>query len=134
MLALDVLNFPRFNLLCLPGVTTADVDAVTTALAYCQTQNAFLLVDPDPSVTAANAVTAGRAVRGRGRARRAVLAAADHAGLDHVRPAPVRGRRRRHGPHRQRARRVEGARGARGGGGRRDRRSRTRPATRYPAR
>jgi phage tail sheath protein FI len=56
MLALDTLNFPRFNLLCLPGVTTADVDAVTTALAYCQTQNAFLLVDPDPSVTAANAV------------------------------------------------------------------------------
>jgi hypothetical protein len=56
MLALDVLNFPRFNLLCLPGVTTADVDAVTTALAYCQTQNAFLLVDPDPSVTAATAV------------------------------------------------------------------------------
>jgi uncharacterized protein len=58
MLALDTLNFPRFNLLCLPGVTTADVDAVTTALAYCQTQNAFLLVDPDPSVTAANAVAA----------------------------------------------------------------------------
>ena len=58
MLALDVLNFPRFNLLCLPGVTTANVDAVTTALAYCETQNAFLLVDPDPSVTAANAVTA----------------------------------------------------------------------------
>jgi uncharacterized protein len=57
MLALDVLNFPRFNLLCLPGVTTANVDAVTTALAYCRTQNAFLLVDPDPSVTAANAVT-----------------------------------------------------------------------------
>jgi hypothetical protein len=56
MLALDSLNFPRFNLLCLPGVTTADIDAVTTALAYCKTQNAFLLVDPDPSVTAANAV------------------------------------------------------------------------------
>ncbi len=58
MLALDVLNFPRFNLLCLPGVTTANIDAVTTALAYCQAQNAFLLVDPDPSVTAATAVTA----------------------------------------------------------------------------
>jgi phage tail sheath protein FI len=56
MLALDVLDFPRFNLLCLPGVTTSDVDAVTTALAYCQTQNAFLLADPDPSVTAATAV------------------------------------------------------------------------------
>ena len=58
MLALDPLMFPRFNLLCLPGVTTADVDAVTAALAYCKTQNAFLLVDPDPSVTATNAVTA----------------------------------------------------------------------------
>ena len=34
MLALDLLNFPRFNLLCLPGVTTANFDAVTTALAY----------------------------------------------------------------------------------------------------
>lgn len=54
--ALDVLNFPRFNLLCLPGVTTANVDEVTTALAYCADQNAFLLVDPDPSVTRANAV------------------------------------------------------------------------------
>jgi phage tail sheath protein FI len=58
MLALDVLDFPRFNLLCLPGVTTADVDAVTSALAYCKDQNAFLLVDPDPSVTAANAANA----------------------------------------------------------------------------
>jgi phage tail sheath protein FI len=56
MNALDVLNFPRFNLLCLPGVTTANVDEVTTALAYCADQNAFLLVDPDPSVTKANAV------------------------------------------------------------------------------
>ena len=55
MLALDLLDFPRFNLLCLPGVTTADVDAVTSALAYCKNQNAFLLVDPDPSVTAGNA-------------------------------------------------------------------------------
>ena len=57
MLALDVLNFPRFNLLCLPGVTTANFDAVTTALSYCKDQNAFLLVDPDPSVTAANAIS-----------------------------------------------------------------------------
>jgi phage tail sheath protein FI len=57
MLALDTLMFPRFNLLCLPGVTTADVDAVTRALAYCKQNNAFLLVDPDPSVTAANAVS-----------------------------------------------------------------------------
>jgi phage tail sheath protein FI len=57
MLALDSLNFPRFNLLCLPGVTTANVDQVSTALAYCADQNAFLLVDPDPSVTQSLAVT-----------------------------------------------------------------------------
>ena len=61
MLALDSLNYPRFNLLCLPGVTTANVDEVTAALAYCAGQNAFLLVDPDPSVTQGLAVTtAGR--------------------------------------------------------------------------
>ena len=56
MNALDVLNFPRFNLLCLPGVTTANVDEISNALAYCADQNAFLLVDPDPSVTRANAI------------------------------------------------------------------------------
>jgi len=58
MLALDLLSYPRFNLLCLPGVTTANVDAVSTALAYCAAQNAFLLVDPDPSVTQNLAVAA----------------------------------------------------------------------------
>jgi Bacteriophage tail sheath protein len=58
MLALDVLDFPRFNILSLPGVTSANIDAVTTALAYCATQNGFLIVDPDPSVTAANVVAA----------------------------------------------------------------------------
>jgi phage tail sheath protein FI len=58
MRALNVLNFPRFNLLSLPGVTTVDVSAVITALAYCREQNAFLLVDPDPSVTDATAITA----------------------------------------------------------------------------
>ncbi|WP_331755565.1 phage tail sheath subtilisin-like domain-containing protein [Streptomyces sp. NBC_01643] len=57
MNALDVLNFPRFNLLCLPGITTANVDQVSTALVYCAGQNAFLLVDPDPSVTKANAIS-----------------------------------------------------------------------------
>lgn len=56
MNALDALNFPRFNLLCLPGVTTAHVDEVSTALAYCADQKAFLLVDPDPGVTKENAV------------------------------------------------------------------------------
>ena len=61
MNALDLLPFPRFNLLCLPGVTTADADAVSAALAYCETQMAFLLVDPAPSVVLGNAVaTAGQ--------------------------------------------------------------------------
>jgi hypothetical protein len=59
MLALDSLNYPRFNLLCLPGVTTANVDEVSAALAYCARQNAFLLVDPDPSITQDLAVAAG---------------------------------------------------------------------------
>lgn len=58
MLALDSLNYPRFNLLCLPGVTTANADEVSAALAYCAGQNAFLLVDPDPSVTQSLAVSA----------------------------------------------------------------------------
>jgi phage tail sheath protein FI len=55
--SLDSLGLLRFNLLCLPGVTTADVNAVTDALAYCAQNHAFLLVDPDPSVTAANAAS-----------------------------------------------------------------------------
>jgi phage tail sheath protein FI len=46
MLALQTLDFPRFNLLCLPGVTTADTAEINDALDYCRRQNAFLVVDP----------------------------------------------------------------------------------------
>ncbi|MCW3819214.1 phage tail sheath subtilisin-like domain-containing protein [Micromonospora sp. DR5-3] len=86
MKALDVLNFPRFNLLCLPGVTTANVDEVNTALAYCADQNAFLLVDPDSSVTKANAagkaaLFAAQGAHGALYWPRLITADSTHAGL-----------------------------------------------------
>ncbi len=43
--ALDALLFPRFNLLCLPGVTSADGVQVSDALSYCREQRAFMIVD-----------------------------------------------------------------------------------------
>jgi uncharacterized protein len=52
--SLDVLDFPRFNLLCLPSLpatdpgdsaTSANSAALSTALAYCAQQRAFLIVD-----------------------------------------------------------------------------------------
>ena len=43
--ALDSLLFPRFNLLCLPGLTTEDDVAVSNAIAYCKGQRAFCIVD-----------------------------------------------------------------------------------------
>lgn len=52
--ALDALNFPRFNLLCLPSLpatdpgdssTSANSAALSTALAYCRQERAFLIVD-----------------------------------------------------------------------------------------
>ena len=66
MAALNSLNFPRFNLLCLPGVTTADVASVATALDYCRTQNAFMLVDPAEGLTGANLESAVGPLRGQG--------------------------------------------------------------------
>jgi uncharacterized protein len=68
MSALDVLNFPRFNLLCLPGVTTAtaDVSVVASALDYCRRQNAFLLIDPEPGVAGANLNAKVGPLRGQG--------------------------------------------------------------------
>jgi phage tail sheath protein FI len=54
MYALGSLLFPRFNLLCLPGLTSSDGAIVTTgneaqlaaAMSYCRDERAFLLVDP----------------------------------------------------------------------------------------
>jgi uncharacterized protein len=45
--ALGSLLFPRFNLLCLPGLTSADMDSVHVgrAMAYCKQERAFLIVD-----------------------------------------------------------------------------------------
>lgn len=43
--ALNVLQFPRFNVLCLPGVTADSTGPLGQALAYCADQRAFLLVD-----------------------------------------------------------------------------------------
>ena len=45
---LSSLLFPRFNLLCLPGVTAASTQELGRALAYCEQERAFLLVDPPP--------------------------------------------------------------------------------------
>ncbi|HLL64856.1 MAG TPA: phage tail sheath subtilisin-like domain-containing protein [Micromonosporaceae bacterium] len=52
--ALSTLDFPRFNLLCLPSLpatdpadaaTSANSAALSTALAYCRQERAFLIVD-----------------------------------------------------------------------------------------
>jgi phage tail sheath protein FI len=57
--ALEALLFPRFNLLCLPGLTSGDgVDAgddvqLAAALSFCRRERAFLLVDSPPGGFAA---------------------------------------------------------------------------------
>jgi uncharacterized protein len=66
MLALDTLDFPRFNLLCLPGVTTADTAPINTALDYCRRQRAFLVIDPTPGVNPAQLKTAANLLRAQG--------------------------------------------------------------------
>ncbi|HXV32368.1 MAG TPA: phage tail sheath subtilisin-like domain-containing protein [Gaiellaceae bacterium] len=43
--ALSSLLFPRFNLLCLPGLTSNDDVAVSNAIAYCKEERAFCIVD-----------------------------------------------------------------------------------------
>jgi phage tail sheath protein FI len=45
LFALGTLRFPRFNLLCLPGLTSADDGAVGAAISYCRQERAFMLVD-----------------------------------------------------------------------------------------
>jgi uncharacterized protein len=54
MHALSSLLFPRFNLLCLPGLTSGDGDdllsgntiELAAAMSYCRDERAFLIVDP----------------------------------------------------------------------------------------
>jgi Bacteriophage tail sheath protein len=43
--ALNELLFPRFNILCLPGLTSDDQVQIGRGLAYCADQRAFLVVD-----------------------------------------------------------------------------------------
>ena len=43
--ALGSLLFPRFNLLCLPGLTSADDVQLSNAIAYCKEERAFLIAD-----------------------------------------------------------------------------------------
>ncbi len=43
--SLGALLFPRFNLLCLPGLTSANDVEVSKAIAYCKGERAFLIVD-----------------------------------------------------------------------------------------
>ena len=45
---LSSLLFPRFNILCLPGVTATSAQELGRALAYCEQERAFLVVDPPP--------------------------------------------------------------------------------------
>ncbi len=66
MLALDSLDFPRFNLLCLPGVSTSDTTPVSTALDYCRRQNAFYVIDPAPGLNPAQLTTAANLLRAQG--------------------------------------------------------------------
>jgi phage tail sheath protein FI len=47
--ALGSLLFPRFNLLCLPGLTSDDVVPVGAAISYCRDERAFMVVDSPPA-------------------------------------------------------------------------------------
>jgi len=51
--ALNELLFPRFNILCLPGVTSDDQVQIGRALSYCADERAFLVVDSPASGFAA---------------------------------------------------------------------------------
>ncbi|MEO7059127.1 MAG: phage tail sheath subtilisin-like domain-containing protein [Lapillicoccus sp.] len=66
MLALDILDYPRFNLLCLPGVATGDATPVSTALDYCRRQNAFFVIDPDPGLDPDQLTLAAKVLRAQG--------------------------------------------------------------------
>jgi uncharacterized protein len=50
--ALGSLRFPRFNLLSLPGLTSADVASVGAAISYCREERAFMVVDSPPAAGA----------------------------------------------------------------------------------
>ena len=62
--ALDQLIFPRFNILCLPGVTATDEVEIGEALSYCQDQRAFLVVDSPTAAYASLPPSLGLAAYG----------------------------------------------------------------------
>ena len=71
--ALASLRFPRFNILCLPGLVSDDVTQIGLALTYCKNERAFLVVDSPPAAFAAIPAEPRRARRRGGRARGALL-------------------------------------------------------------
>jgi phage tail sheath protein FI len=62
--ALNQLEFPRFNILCLPGVTATDEVEIGEALSYCAAQRAFLVVDSPTAAYAALPPSLGLAAYG----------------------------------------------------------------------
>ena len=52
-------RFPRFNLLVLPGVDSDDQQEVSTALAFCRSERAFLLVDTPSETSPGNWIASG---------------------------------------------------------------------------
>jgi phage tail sheath protein FI len=64
MFALNQLEFPRFNILCLPGVVATDEVEIGEALSYCADQRAFLIVDSPTAAYAALPPSLGLAAYG----------------------------------------------------------------------
>jgi hypothetical protein len=62
--ALNQLDFPRFNILCIPGVTATDTVEVGDALSYCADQRAFLVVDSPAAAYSALPPSLGLAAYG----------------------------------------------------------------------
>lgn len=62
--ALDQLEFPRFNILCLPGVAATDEVEIGEALSYCADQRAFLIVDSPTAAYASLPPSLGLAAYG----------------------------------------------------------------------
>ena len=62
--ALNQLEFPRFNILCLPGVTATDEVEIGEALSYCAGERAFLVVDSPTAAYASLPPSLGLAAYG----------------------------------------------------------------------
>ena len=64
--ALASLRFPRFNILCLPGLDSDDVTQIGLALTYCKNERAFLIVDSPAGAFAAYPPNLGALAGGAG--------------------------------------------------------------------